>query len=41
LKVIDDGWKNFKYLFQYKRKLASAVVRSSAYTGEKEISMKG
>jgi glycosyltransferase involved in cell wall biosynthesis len=41
LKVIDDGWKNFKYLFQYKRKLASAVVRSSAYTSEKEISMKG
>jgi hypothetical protein len=41
LKVMDDGWKNFKYLFQYKRKLAFAVVRSSAYTSEKEISMKG
>jgi hypothetical protein len=41
LKVMDDGWKNFKYLFQYKRKLAFAVARSSAYTSEKEISMKG
>ena len=41
LKVIQDGWKNFKYLFQYKRKLESAVVRSSTYTSEKEISMKG
>jgi glycosyltransferase involved in cell wall biosynthesis len=41
LKVIQDGWKNFKYLFQYKRKLESAVVGSSTNTSEKEISMKG
>ena len=41
LKVIQDGWKNFKFLFQYKQKLESAVVRSSIDTSEREISMKG
>jgi dolichol-phosphate hexosyltransferase len=41
LKVIQDGWKNFKYLFQYKPKLESAVIRPSTYPREKEISMKG
>jgi hypothetical protein len=40
LKVIQDGWKNLKFLFQYKQKLESAVVRSSLNTSEKEISMK-
>jgi glycosyltransferase involved in cell wall biosynthesis len=39
LKAIQDGWKNFKYLFQYRRRLESAVVRSSTYAREKEISI--
>jgi glycosyltransferase involved in cell wall biosynthesis len=41
LRVIQDGWKNFKYLFQYKPKLESAVIMPSNYTRGKEISMKG
>lgn len=28
LKAIQDGWKNLKYLFQFKKKIGSAVIES-------------
>jgi glycosyltransferase involved in cell wall biosynthesis len=37
LKVIQDGLKNLKYLFDYKKKLQSAVISSSVGGEEKEI----
>jgi dolichol-phosphate hexosyltransferase len=40
LKVIRDGWQNLRYLFDYKKKIGSAVIPSSSYTKEKEIPIK-
>ena len=40
LKVIQDGWKNLKYLFQFKKKIGSAVIESSTYSGDKVISVR-
>jgi dolichol-phosphate hexosyltransferase len=40
LKVIHDGWQNLKYLFEYKKRIGSAVIQSSSYTKEKEIPIK-
>jgi hypothetical protein len=40
LKVIHDGWQNLRYLFDYKKKIGSAVIPSSTYTKEKEIPLK-
>ena len=40
LKVIHDGWQNLRYLFDYKKKIGSAVIPSSSYTNEKEIRIK-
>jgi glycosyltransferase involved in cell wall biosynthesis len=40
LKVLQDGWKNFKYLFQYRRRLDSAFVGTFTYP-EKRVPMKG
>ena len=39
LKVIQDGWKNLKYLFQFKKKIGSAVLESPTYSGEKVVSV--
>jgi dolichol-phosphate hexosyltransferase len=38
LKVIQDGWKNLKYLFKFKKKIESAVVGPPMYSKEKEVS---
>jgi glycosyltransferase involved in cell wall biosynthesis len=40
LKVLQDGWKNFKYLFQYRRRLDSAFAGTFTYP-EKRVPMKG
>jgi dolichol-phosphate hexosyltransferase len=40
LKVIRDGWQNLRYLFDYKKKIGSAVIPSSSYAKEKEIPIK-
>ena len=40
LKVIHDGWQNLRYLFDYKKKIGSAVIPTSTYTKEKEIPIK-
>jgi dolichol-phosphate hexosyltransferase len=41
LKVIQDGLKNLKYLFDYKKKVRSAVISSSVGGEEKEIQLRG
>jgi dolichol-phosphate hexosyltransferase len=39
LKVIHDGWRNFKFLFQYKKRIGLALVESSTYF--KQVPIKG
>jgi dolichol-phosphate hexosyltransferase len=41
LKVIQDGLQNLKYLFDYKKRVQSAVISSSVGGEEKEIQMRG
>ena len=40
LKAFQDGWTNFKFLIDYRKKVDSAVITSSVYK-EKEIPLKG
>ena len=40
INIIRDGWTNLKYLFDYKKKIDSAVTSSLQYNKGSEISLK-